>query len=82
MDLGCGGDHNDFHLANALNPELEYLKGEMRDVRLGRRFDAVLIADAGSYLLARADLKLAFETASAERFKEGAARLTQHSRGG
>lgn len=54
-------------LANArkLNPEVEHHLGDMRSVRLGRRFKAVLIHDAISYMLTEEDLAATFDTARA-----------------
>jgi len=49
--------------SRAINPEVEHLVGDMRTLRLGRTFDAVLIHDAVSYLTTEADLRAAFETA-------------------
>ena len=46
-----------------LNPECEHLPGDMRDVRLGRVFDAVFIHDAIAYMATRDDLRRAMETA-------------------
>ena len=48
------------HLARTLNPEVLYLEGDMRTIRLGERFDAVLIADSIDYMLDEADLEAAF----------------------
>ncbi len=48
-----------------LNPEVTHHVGDMRDVRLGTTFDAVLIHDAVSYLLTEEDLLAAFATARA-----------------
>lgn len=50
-------------LARDLNPEATYLIGDMRTIRLGRTFDAVIAADAIDYMLSEADLRAAFETA-------------------
>lgn len=50
-------------LARRANPEVEYHQGDMRSVRLGRRFDAVVIPDSIDYMASRDDLALAFETA-------------------
>lgn len=60
-----GVDISNSMLANArrINPENEYHQGDMRSVRLGRTFDAVVIHDAVNYMLTPADLKAAFETA-------------------
>lgn len=49
--------------SRSLNPECEHLPGDMRSLRLGRAFDAVLLHDAVSYLTTEADLRLALETA-------------------
>lgn len=46
-----------------LNPECEHLVGDMRTVRLGRTFDAVLIHDAICYMTNEADLQAALATA-------------------
>ena len=45
------------------NPECEHLEGDMRDVRLSRRFDRVLIHDAICYMTTEADLRSAIEMA-------------------
>lgn len=37
-------------LAQSLNPEVSYLQGDMRSLRLEQRFDAVLIADSIDYM--------------------------------
>ena len=50
-------------LARALNPEVRYRLGDMRSVRLGRRFDGVLISDAVAYMRTRRYLTRAFATA-------------------
>jgi SAM-dependent methyltransferase len=47
----------------ALNPECEHLAGDMRTVRLGRRFDAVFVHDAVCYMTTESDLRMAIETA-------------------
>ena len=47
-----------------LNPGVDCVQGDMRTVRLGRTFDAVLIHDAISYMLDEADLAAAFATAA------------------
>lgn len=45
-----------------LNPECEHIHGDMRDVRLGRRFDAVFVHDAVNYMTTEQDLGRAIET--------------------
>jgi SAM-dependent methyltransferase len=50
-------------LARQLNPEVTYLAGDMRAVRLGQTFDAVMAADSIDYVLTEDDLRAAFATA-------------------
>ncbi len=50
-------------LARELNPEVDYLLGDMRDIRLGMMFDAVIIADSIMYMTSQRDLRAAFQTA-------------------
>lgn len=50
-------------VSRSLNPECEHIHGDMREVRLGRVFDAVFIHDAIAYMLTEADLARVFETA-------------------
>jgi SAM-dependent methyltransferase len=52
-------------LSKRLNPIVEHIAGDMRTVRLGRTFKAVLIHDAISYMLTEDDLRAAFATARA-----------------
>lgn len=48
-----------------LNPGVEHIAGDMRTVRLGRTFQAVLIHDAISHMQTEADLRATFATAAA-----------------
>jgi len=50
-------------VSRSLNPECEHVHGDMRDVRLGRRFDAVFVQDAVAYMLSEEDLTRTMETA-------------------
>lgn len=50
-------------LSRAQNPECEHLPGDMRSLRLGRAFDAVLIHDAVVYMTTEDDLLAAVTTA-------------------
>jgi SAM-dependent methyltransferase len=52
-------------LSRQLNPEVEHHLGDMRSVRLGRTFHAVLAHDAITYMLSEDDLRAAFATARA-----------------
>lgn len=60
-------------LSRAQNPECEHALGDMRTMRLGRTFDAVLAHDAIVYMLTQADLRAAIETAYAHLRPGGAA---------
>jgi len=51
--------------ARKLNPGVEFHVGDMRTIRLGRTFKAVLIHDAISYMLSEDELRAAFATAAA-----------------
>jgi SAM-dependent methyltransferase len=51
------------NLAKALNPDQEYLQGDMRLLDLDRTFDAVIAADSIDYMLDPTDLRAAFVTA-------------------
>ncbi len=50
-------------LSKTINPELEHIEGDMRDVRLDREFDAVFVHDAVSYMTTKRDLRSAIKTA-------------------
>jgi len=50
-------------LSRKLNPDCEHLEGDMRTLRLGWTFDAVLIHDAVMYMTTAGDLRAAIETA-------------------
>ena len=50
--------------ARMRHPEVEYIEGDMRTVRLNRLFDAVIIPDCIDYMVTADDLKQAVENAS------------------
>jgi SAM-dependent methyltransferase len=49
-------------ISRKLNPECEHVKGDMRNARLGRTFDAVFVHDAVMYMTTEDDLRAALET--------------------
>jgi len=51
-------------MSERLNPECEHVRGDMRTLRLGRTFDAVLIHDAIGYMTTREELAAAITTAA------------------
>lgn len=60
-------------LSRQLNPECEHLPGDMRHLRLGRVFDAVLIHDSIVYMTSEQNLRQALETAFVHTRPGGAA---------
>jgi SAM-dependent methyltransferase len=50
-------------VSRRLNPESEHIRGDMRTIRLGRTFDAVLVHDAIDYMTTEDDLRQVIETA-------------------
>ena len=52
-------------ISRGLNPECEHVEGDMRTLRLGRTFDAVLVHDAIVYMTTEDDLRAALATAFA-----------------
>lgn len=51
-------------VSRTLNPQCRHERGDMRRLRLGERFDAVLVHDAIGYMTTEDDLRAVFETAS------------------
>lgn len=49
--------------ARSLNPDCEFVQGDMRDFSLNRTFDAVLMDDAISYMCSLEDLRATFDAA-------------------
>jgi hypothetical protein len=62
-------------VSRGINPECEHVRGDMRTLRLGRTFDAVLLHDAVMYLTSEADLRRALATARAHLASGGVAIL-------
>jgi len=60
-------------VSQELNPECDHFIGDMRTVRLGREFDAVMIHDAIMYMTSEADLLRAISTAYVHCRRGGAA---------
>lgn len=50
-------------LSRSINPDCEHIVGDMRDLRLGREFDAVFVHDAIEYMTTLDDLARAVTTA-------------------
>ena len=62
-------------VSSRINPGREHVEGDMRTLRLGRRFDAVLVHDAIDYMLTEDDLRAALRTVAAHLAPGGAAVL-------
>ncbi len=60
-------------LSRAQNPECEHLVGDMRSLRLGRLFDAVLVHDAVTYMTTEEELAAVAATAFVHTRPGGAA---------
>src|SRR5262249_20329203 len=52
-------------VSRRLNPECAHHQGDMRTIRLGASFDAVLVHDAVDYMTSEPDLRQVIETAFA-----------------
>jgi SAM-dependent methyltransferase len=50
-------------LSRTINPDAEHLEADMRKLRLGRTFDAVIAHDAITYMATETDLRATLETA-------------------
>ena len=50
------------NIARKLHPDIEYLEGDMRTLRLNRQFDVVVIPDSIDYMASLADLQQAIQT--------------------
>ena len=57
-------------IARAAHPDISYIEGDMRSVRLGKQFDAVVIPDSIDYMVTPDDLRQAMQTA-AEHLRAG-----------
>ena len=57
--------------ARAKNPEIEYIEGDMRTIRLDRKFDAVVIPDSIDYIATLGGLQQVIHTAALHLRKGG-----------
>jgi SAM-dependent methyltransferase len=60
-------------LSREINPDCEHVLGDMRSLRLGRTFDALLVHDAVMYMTTEKDLMAAAQTAFVHTRPGGAA---------
>jgi ubiquinone/menaquinone biosynthesis C-methylase UbiE len=61
---GIDISENMLSLAKDLNPEIEYIHGDMRTIELEKKFDAVAIPDSIDYMKTKKDLKKVIRTAN------------------
>ncbi len=52
-------------VSRELNPDCEHVQGDMRSIRLGRQYDAVLVHDAVDYVTTQEELRTVIDTAFA-----------------
>ena len=64
-------------VSQALNPECDHIKGDIRTVRLGRIFDAVFVHDAICHMTTEAELRAVMETAFEHLRPGGVAMIVQ-----
>ena len=85
-------------LARKLNPDVRYVNGDMRTIRLGECFDTVIAPDSINYMRTPEDLRSVFQTAyehlkpggvflviaevTAEKFKQNRTMCSCHSQAG
>ena len=67
-------------VAKMTNPEITYIKGDMRTVGLNKKFDAVIIPDAIMYMTTLDDLKATVRNACAHMKSGGVLLIVAHTR--
>ncbi len=67
-------------IARSVNPEVAYVEGDMRTVRLAERFEAVAIPDSIDYMVTRTDLEEAIRTAETHLVPGGSLLIVAHVR--
>lgn len=67
-------------IAKETNPEINYVKGDMKDVKLEEKFDAVIIPDSIMYMTTSEDLLAALKNATAHMKPEGILLVVAHTK--
>lgn len=67
-------------LAKTLNPEITYIKGDMRTVNLNKKYDVVIIPDSIGYMATLEELQAAVKNAAAHRKPDGIILIVAHTR--
>jgi len=76
VDLSAGM----LDIAKTTNSEIDYIKGDMRYVKLNRKFDAVVIPDSIMYMSTLEDLLAALKNAAAHMEPEGVLLVVTHTK--
>ncbi len=69
------------HEAKKLNPEINYIQGDMRTINLNQKFDVVAIPDSIMYMETIDDVKRVIQTAKRHLNPEGVLLLVIHTKG-
>jgi SAM-dependent methyltransferase len=67
-------------LAKTINPEITYIKGDMRTVNVNEKYDVVIIPDSVAYMTTLEDLKATVKNASAHMNPDGIMLIVAHTR--
>lgn len=67
-------------IAKKTNPEINYIKGDMRNVKLNEKFDAVIIPDSIMYMITLEDLSAALKNATAHMKPDGILLVVAHTK--
>jgi SAM-dependent methyltransferase len=66
-------------IATQLNPEVNYLRGDMRSLDLGQKYDVVIIPESIMYMTSPGDLEKAFSTAVGHLQPQGVLLVVTHT---
>jgi len=67
-------------IAKKTNPEITYLEGDMRNIKLDEKFDAVIIPDSIMYMSTLEDLSAALRNAAAHMKPTGVLMIVAHTK--
>ncbi|MBS3994161.1 MAG: class I SAM-dependent methyltransferase [Alkaliphilus sp.] len=68
------------NLASAKNPEITYVKGDMRTINLNKKFDIVIIPDSIAYMTTLEDLMATMKNAAAHMNPNGVLLVVAHTK--
>lgn len=67
-------------IAKKTNPEIPYIDGDMRNVKLNEKFDVVIIPDSIGYMITLGDLSAALKNATAHMKPDGVLLVVAHTK--